>query len=54
MPPKKLKGTEITRAQGQEITRKVQARWIQIRKLVPVRMGGSTASTRALITTMGV
>ena len=49
MPPKKLSGTEITRAQGQEITRKMRARWSQPNQSVPSRKPGrlspgSTAS----------
>ena len=47
MPPKKLRGTEITSAQGQEMTRKVRARWSQSVQTVPARnqgRGGSTAS----------
>ena len=67
MPPKKLSGTEITRAQGQEITRKISARWSQSCQTVPVRKpgralvsrrararDGSANSSAAAITTQGV
>ena len=30
MPPKKPRGMEMTSAQGQEMTRKISARWIQM------------------------
>ena len=65
MPPKKLRGTEITSAQGQEMTRKVRARWSHSVQVVPARKAGGTASTasrtvgirnkaRAAYTTQGV
>ncbi len=53
MPPKKLKGTDITRAQGQDTTRKVSARFIHSPQ-PPTNRGGSTASSTAPITTAGV
>ena len=53
-PPKKLSGTEITRAHGQETTRKLHARYIQIPQFPPVRRGGITARTKARQTTTGV
>ena len=67
MPPKKLSGTEITSAQGQEMTRKIKARWSQLDQVVPRRKAGWDAagvsararvgirnSARAAITTQGV
>ena len=53
MPPKKLKGTETTSAQGQDTTRKMSARWIHSPQL-PTKSGGSRASSSAPITTQGV
>ena len=52
MPPKKLKGTEMTSAQGQETTRKISARvhWLQS----PLTSEGTTASSTAAMTTQGV
>ena len=44
---------EITRAQGQEITRKVRARWTQTPHS-PVTREGTTARARAANTTAGV
>ena len=52
MPPKKLRGTEITRAQGQEITRKMRARWSQPVQSVPARKAGwaeAGSSARAMV-----
>ena len=43
MPPKKLKGTEITSAQGQETIRKVRALYIQTEG-APPKNSGTTAS----------
>ena len=65
MPPKKLRGTEMTRAQGQEMTRKISARWNQSCHTVPTRKPGSTGENqrmrdgirkraRAAMTTLGV
>ena len=54
MPPKKESGTEMTSAQGQEMTRKMSARWIHIEKEPPVTSGGTTASRAAPMTTQGV
>ena len=53
MPPKKDRGMEMTRAQGQEMTRKVRARCTQTAQS-PVNREGSTASARAANTTAGV
>ena len=44
MPPKKLRGTEITRAQGQEMTRKIRALWSQAVHTVPARKAGWAAA----------
>ena len=46
MPPKKLRGTEITSAQGQEMTRKVRARWSQSVQTVPARNPGRVRQHR--------
>ena len=57
MPPKKVSGTEITRAHGQETTRKVSARVSQMAKFIrkfPDRSGGRKASAIAEKTTAGV
>ena len=59
MPPKKLKGMEITRAQGQLITRKVRARITQVLQAAGSPMSrltteGTTARARALRHTTGV
>ena len=54
MPPKKLNGTEITSAQGQEMTRKVSARRIHSPKGCWNTSGGTRASKTAANTTAGV
>ena len=54
MPEKKLIGTEITRAHGQEITRKVQALLTPSDQVWPKNRGGITARSMAPITTRGV
>ena len=54
MPPKKPRGMEMTSAQGQEMTRKISARWIQMPHASWNSRGGSTASKTAAITTRGV
>ena len=54
MPPKKERGTEITRAQGQETTRKFKARWMESNQPMAVKRGGRTASATAASTTTGV
>ena len=54
MPPKKLRGMEMTRAQGQETTRKFKARVNHIFQVPKPSTGGSTASTTAATTTAGV
>ena len=53
MPPKKLRGTDITSAQGQDTTRNVRARLSQSAQF-PKNMGGITASAAAHMTTTGV
>ena len=53
MPPKKLRGTETTSAQGQDTTRKISARLIHMDQL-PVKSGGTRASSTAPMTTTGV
>ncbi|MPM56253.1 hypothetical protein SDC9_103055 [bioreactor metagenome] len=55
IPPKKLRGTEITKAQGQEMTRKVNALKIHSVKGASLKVnGGIKASIAARITTAGV
>ncbi len=54
MPPKKLRGTDITSAHGQETTRKARALYTQSAKPPPFIIGGITASKAAIITTVGV
>ena len=53
MPPKKVRGIEMTSAQGQLITRKVSARIIQSSQ-PPKNSGGTMASTSAPMQTAGV
>ena len=54
MPPKKLSGTEMTRAHGQLTTRNVRPRRIQSLQAPMPRSGGSTASSKAAPVTVGV
>ena len=54
IPPKNAIGTEITRAQGQDITRKVKAVYIELFKFLKPNIGGITATSNAIITTAGV
>ena len=54
MPPKKDKGTEMTRAQGQETTRKFKARWMESTHWMEVNRGGRRARATAASTTAGV
>ena len=53
IPPKKLSGTEITSAHGQEITRNISALRIHSSQL-PSTRDGITASRTARATTTGV
>ena len=60
-PPKKVRGTLITKAQGQDTTKKMRARWSQVAKEAekpekpfPDSSGGTSASRRAAETTIGV
>lgn len=54
IPPKKDKGTEMTSAQGQEITKNSNARNTHFPKSKePETSGGTTASTTAPMTTAG-
>lgn len=53
MPPKKLKGMEITKAQGQLMTRKVKARMTHVLQpagfpRIRLSTEGTTARARAL------
>ena len=55
MPPKKLKGIEITNAHGQDTTKNDNALYSQSWKLAPsIIRGGTIASTTAISTTIGV
>ena len=55
MPAKKVSGTEMTSAQGQEITRNVNARCSHSANAVPgTTSGGTKASNIAAATTAGV
>ena len=54
MPPKKLSGTDITSAHGQDTIRNVRALYSQVAKLPPKNTGGMTASSTAAPTTIGV
>ena len=53
MPPKKARGMEITRAQGQEMTKNTIPLRIQLIQSPP-SSGGTTARIAARITTIGV
>ncbi len=53
MPPKNESGTEMTRAQGHDTTKNVRPRRIQSDQ-PPTNSGGTSASTAASPTTMGV
>ena len=57
-PPKNVRGTLMTKAQGQDTTKKMRARWSQVAKeeakLFPDNSGGTNASRRAAETTIGV
>ena len=57
MPPKKVRGTLITKAHGQDTTRNIKARYSQVGKVLaklPERIGGNKAKAMAAKTTMGV
>ena len=54
MPPKKLRGTETTNAQGQDTTRKISARRIHSLHSPWNSSGGTSASSTAPMTTQGV
>ena len=55
IPPKKLKGIEITKAHGQDTTRNASALYIQSLKVAPsITRGGIIARKTAIITTTGV
>ena len=55
MPAKKLKGTDITKAQGQETTKNVRAMSIHLEKFLSgVSSGGTIAKNTASPTTSGV
>ena len=55
IPLKKLKGTEITKAQGQDTTKNAKALNIQSLKLYsPLMIGGKIASNTAKLITIGV
>lgn len=50
----KVSGMDTTRAQGQEMTRKMRARLSHTSQSPPASRGGTTASRRAAMTTAGV
>ena len=55
IPPKKVNGIDITKAQGQETTKKDKALYSQSEKLASlIKRGGITAKRTAIITTIGV
>ena len=49
MPPKKDRGTEMTSAQGQEMTRKIKARWMLSFHPMSAKKGRRRAKRAALI-----
>ena len=54
IPPKKLKGTDITSAHGHDITRNIHALFIHEAQFPPTIIGGRIARMTAAITTIGV
>ena len=54
IPPKNERGTDITKAQGQELTKNASARSIHSEKFPKLKRGGITANRTARITTTGV
>ena len=54
MPPKKLRGTEMTSAQGQLTTRKLSARYPQSPQSPPLMMDGTRKRSSAAAQTAGV
>ena len=55
IPPKKLKGIEITRAHGHDTTKNDKALYIHIENVVFFMIrGGIIANSNAIITTVGV
>ena len=55
IPPKKLNGMEITKAQGQDTTRNDKALYNQSEKVAfEIMRGGNIARTTAIMTTTGV
>lgn len=54
IPPKKPRGIDTTKAQGQDTTRNIKARYSHSLKLNPVKNGGIIASASAKKTTAGV
>ena len=54
IPPKNPNGTDITKAHGHEITRNIQALWIQSLHCPPKNKGGIIAKATAPIVTTGV
>lgn len=53
IPAKNDKGIEITSAHGQDTTRKLNARYIQVAQSEVIKLG-TIAKKRATITTVGV
>jgi hypothetical protein len=54
IPPKNAIGTEMTKAHGQDITRKISARYMESAKVVNYSKAGIIASKTAAETTIGV
>ena len=56
MPPKKLKGIDITKAHGHDTTKNDNALYNQLEKIEksPKIIEGTIASNTAIITTVGV
>ena len=55
IPPKKPRGIDITKAQGQDTTKKDKALYSQFVKVShPKKKGGTKANISAMITTVGV
>jgi len=54
-PQKKVSGMDMTKAHGQEMTRKVSARYTQtLKDAFDISRGGKNANTSAAATTTGV
>ena len=55
IPLKKLRGIYITKAHGQDITKNINALYIQVEKVAPaINKGGNIPIKKAVNTTIGV